>query len=140
MQFSRIFGSFVVGLAMVPAWSLADDQAELLFAKRVLPLFKEKCFGCHGNDPQDIKAELDMRSRSALERGGESGEASLNAATPLSSPLYLAIKRDDRQWSAMPPKDSDKFDAKQIKWVAEWLTAGAPWPSDERLLELSKKG
>ena len=45
------------------------------FAGKVLPLLKEKCFACHGDDPKKIKGKFDLRTRESLMRGGESGDA-----------------------------------------------------------------
>ena len=41
------------------------------FEKDVLPILQARCLKCHGADQQ--KAELDLRSRAALLRGGETG-------------------------------------------------------------------
>ena len=48
----------------------APPAADLLFAHRVLPLLKAKCFACHGADPKQRKAAFDMRTRAGLLKGG----------------------------------------------------------------------
>ncbi|MCA9046983.1 MAG: hypothetical protein KDA69_21820, partial [Planctomycetaceae bacterium] len=53
------------------------DAAERLFTLKVLPLLKEKCLGCHGNDAQDIKGEYSIVDREQLLRGGESGDVAV---------------------------------------------------------------
>ncbi len=110
------------------AWSvifvcpaIGNDEIELLFAKQILPIFKEKCLGCHGSDPDDIKAELDMRTLETTVRGGESGEASLVPKDPLHSPLYLAVTRKSDDWSAMPPKENDRLSDEQVAWIRQWI-------------------
>ena len=41
--------------------------ADVLFARKVLPLFKAKCIVCHGEDPKKkLKGDFDMRSRADL--------------------------------------------------------------------------
>lgn len=110
---------------------------ELLFAKRILPLFKEKCLGCHGNDPEKIKAEFDMRTIESIIRGGESGVAAIVPKDSQKSPLYLATTRTHEQWSAMPPKESDRLNEDQIEWIQQWIEAGAPWPEGEKLAKLA---
>ena len=65
-----------------PNTALSTAQAELLFAAKVLPLFKQKCFGCHGDDPDQLKGGFDMRSRIGLLQGGESEEPALVPGKP----------------------------------------------------------
>ena len=62
--------------------------ADLLFAHRILPLLKARCFACHGADPNQLRAEFDMRSRASLLRGGASGEPAVVPGQPAVSPLY----------------------------------------------------
>ena len=99
--------------------AIGSEEIELLFAKRILPLFKEKCFGCHGNDSESIKADFDMRTIESIVRGGESGVAALVPKDARQSPLYLAIGRTHDQWSAMPPKENDRLNDKQIEWIEQ---------------------
>ena len=61
---------------------LSQQDAERLFALKVAPLFKEKCLGCHGEKPDDLKGDFDIRSLAGLLKGGESGEASLAPGKP----------------------------------------------------------
>ena len=56
----------------------ADAPAIPLFEKDVLPVFKAKCLSCHGADKQ--KADLEMRSKAAMLKGGESGPALMPGA------------------------------------------------------------
>ena len=127
------------GLSVNPEAVAGNDEIELLFAKRLLPLFKEKCFGCHGADPDDVKAEFDMRTLEAIVRGGESGEPSLVAKNSKQSPLYLAVLRTHDEWSPMPPKENDRLSDQQIDWIKRWIDNGAPWPTGDQLVELAAK-
>jgi len=60
--------------------------------------------GCHGGDPDKIKADYDMRSVEGLFKGGESGTPAIVASKPDQSPLYLSVLRSHDDWEAMPPK------------------------------------
>jgi hypothetical protein len=42
-------------LGVVGPSALADEKAEQLFVRRIVPLFHEKCLACHGNDEAMIK-------------------------------------------------------------------------------------
>ncbi|MEZ6067085.1 MAG: PSD1 and planctomycete cytochrome C domain-containing protein [Planctomycetaceae bacterium] len=119
------------------ASQLAQVQrdAEELFVRRVLPVFQEKCFACHGDKPDDLKGAFDMRTRASLLRGGESGEAAILPGDAAGSPLYQAIRWESLE---MPPKENDRLDDAQVASVRDWINAGAPWPSEDRLAELHK--
>ncbi|HAA69991.1 MAG TPA: hypothetical protein DCE55_12690, partial [Planctomycetaceae bacterium] len=114
--------------------------ADLLFAHRILPLLKARCFACHGADPNQLRAEFDMRSRAGLLRGGASGEPAVVPGQPAVSPLYQAVAAVAvDQWPAMPPKANDRLSRAQVTSIATWISAGAPWPGAARLASLLKQ-
>lgn len=122
--------TFLIAAGMTEA--VADEKGEMLFVRRINPLFQEKCLACHGNDEAKIKGELDLRTLAALLKGGESGKPSLVPGKPEESPLYLAVTRRHDDWEAMPPKEADKLHAEQVTWIKDWIAGGAPWPDAAR--------
>ena len=134
-------------MSLVFAWlyvciSLSAEEvpADVLFARKIQPLFKVKCLTCHGDNPEKLKGDLDMRTRAGLLKGGESEESALVPGKAMTSPLYLAVTRaHEDDWSAMPPKENDKLSAEQIGYIKEWITAGAPWPNAKRVVAILKE-
>jgi mono/diheme cytochrome c family protein len=126
------------GLAVAAPLAAADEKAEQLFVRRVVPLFAEKCLACHRQDEAKIKGGLDMRSLAAVLKGGDSEVPALVVGKPEESPLYLAATRTHDDWEAMPPKEADKLYAEQLGWLKEWIAGGAPWPDDARQKEIAK--
>ncbi|MCO8124548.1 PSD1 and planctomycete cytochrome C domain-containing protein [Stieleria sp. TO1_6] len=114
----------------------AAERSEILFVRRIAPLFRDKCMACHGGDPEMIEGSLDLRSASVLERGGESGEPAVTPNKPNESAIYLASRRDHDDWPAMPPKEAEKLDDEQLKWMREWIETGAVWPDTDRRTEI----
>ena len=126
-------------LGFQTAMAVEKVAADVLFARKIQPLFKTKCLACHGEDPKKLKGELDLRSLAGLLKGGESEEPSIVPGKPEQSPLYLAVTREDEDdWSAMPPKENDKLTAKQVDYVKQWIVAGAPWPNAKRIVEIMR--
>ena len=133
--------SLSLALLLLPSVVLADDprtghtaaDAERLFALKVYPLLQTKCFGCHGNDPDDLKGAIDLTSLEATLQGGESEEPGLVVGHAEDSILYQAVMWDGYE---MPPKENDRLTPAQTEWVRMWIDAGAPWPSDSRRSEL----
>ena len=78
--FVSVFGGAVPSV-------LADEQAEQLFVRRIVPLFHERCLACHGNDEAKLKGGLDMRTLAATLKGGDSEKPAFLAGKLEESPL-----------------------------------------------------
>ncbi|MEZ5384259.1 MAG: PSD1 and planctomycete cytochrome C domain-containing protein [Prosthecobacter sp.] len=120
----------------------ADDDVtagEKLFALKVRPLFAEKCMACHGDEPDKIKGDLDMRTREAILKGGENfGAKVLMPGKGEKSYLYITTTRTEEDYE-MPPKEADQLTREQQWWIRDWINEGAPWPDDERVTMIQKK-
>src|ERR1700754_3882107 len=68
----RAFRGFVFFL--LPAIAVAADKpaAKITYDDHLMPLLREKCFGCH--NPDKVSGGLNLTSYSALMQGGSSGE------------------------------------------------------------------
>ncbi len=115
--------------AATAPFAMADEDAERDFTLKVLPLLKEKCLGCHGGDPSDIKGEYSIVDRVHLLAGGESGDPAVVPSKIDEGSLLPAIR-----WEAleMPPKENDRLTADQISMIERWIRAGAPWPEKSK--------
>ena len=137
---------FVFQLALLVALPVSllqgqDVKPDVLFARKIQPLFKSKCLACHGGDPgKKLKGDLDMRGRAELLRGGESKEPAIVPGRPLQSPLYLAVTRQhEDDWEAMPPKENDRLSTEQVGYIRQWIVGGAPWPDEKRITAILKE-
>ena len=96
------------------------------FDASVLPLLKAQCLKCHGDDPKKLKGELDLRTRGAALKGGESGPAAV-PGKPAASLLILAIEHKKEGYE-MPPGGKLKPD--EIAVLAKWVREGFAYPAD----------
>lgn len=134
-----LFAISAFALPIFTSASAAETPAELIYVRRIAPLFAEKCLSCHGNDEHKIKGGLDMRSLASTLKGGDSGEPAFQPGKPEQSPLYLAVTRQhEDDWKPMPPKEADKLYAKQVGWIKDWIAGGAPWLDKARTEEIAK--
>ena len=117
----------------------ARVESENLHVRRIGPLLREKCLGCHGQAPSRIEGSFDVRSPETLRIGGASGEPAIVPGKPEVSPLYLAATRTSDVWSAMPPKEAEQLNAEQLRWLREWISFGAEWPNHERKLAIESQ-
>ena len=113
----------------------ADDSKinahEQFFLEKIQPLLEQKCLGCHGKTPDDIKGEYIMLTRESLIKGGESGEPAVIVGKPEQSPFWKSVtwKDDNIQ---MPPQERNRLNAAEIANLKQWITEGAIW-SDKKL-------
>lgn len=107
---------------------VAEDAWDQVFTLEVFPLLRTKCFGCHADDPSDLKGDFGMATRDDLVAGGESGDAALVPGNAEDSPLYQAVAWDGLE---MPPKENDRLTEAQVALVRQWIDAGAVWPDEE---------
>jgi mono/diheme cytochrome c family protein len=120
---------------------IADDfekvsEGEKLFALHIQPLLADKCLACHGADPDDMQGGLDLSSRESLLAGGDSFESDVViAGDGEHSMLYVTTTRKEVDYE-MPPKEADQLSQEQQWWLRDWINAGAPWPSDDRVEEI----
>lgn len=117
-----------------PAAEISDG--EKLFALKVQPIFAEKCLACHGDEPDKIKGDFDMRTRESMLKGGEYfADEVLIPGDGEKSYLYLTTTRSEEDYE-MPPKEADQLSEEQQWLIRDWITAGAPWPDDERVAQI----
>jgi hypothetical protein len=98
-----------------------DDPSTLTFEARIRPLLKTHCFHCHGENPNGKqKANLDVRLRRFLIKGGRSGPAVVPGKRD-ESLLYRNLAKGE-----MPPEDVSKRPTKQeIEVIGRWIDQGA---------------
>lgn len=94
------------------------SSSQPVLAKRALALLNTKCVRCHGANRQE--SGLDLRSRKAILKGGDSG-AGLVPGKPDES-LILQRVRDGE----MPPRNAGQLSTQEIATLQQWIAAGAP--------------
>jgi hypothetical protein len=104
-------------VAAIPGACLAEDESTAAVA-----ILSSRCGRCHG--PQVKKAGLDLTSRAAVLRGGESGPAAV-AALPDES-LLLEMIHD----GSMPVDGNDPPTEEEVALLTRWIEAGLPGADD----------
>ncbi len=113
------------------------SQGERLFALKIRPLLAEKCLACHGKDKGKIESGLDLTSREGMLKGGEVSHQVLVPKNAAKSLLYVATTWEDPSCE-MPPKENDRLTKEQTWVIRDWINAGAPWPSEEKIARILK--
>ena len=99
---SLVFAAIAVVFAGGVGRGNEPTAAEKLFALQVKPLLADKCFSCHGDDPDKIKGDLSLLTRADMLKGGEYSDKVLVPGSAEESDLYVAVTWEDEELE-MPP-------------------------------------
>ena len=115
--------SLLCGAEPKPAFT--PEQVKF-FDESVQPILKANCLKCHGDDPKKLKGELDLRTRGAVLKGGDTAPAAV-PGKPAESLLIHAINHAKEGYE-MPP--SRKLKAEEIAVLTKWVQDGLAYPAD----------
>ena len=110
MRLRSILAAVSCSVLCSPAF--AQDKDALAFEKAVLPIFEAKCFECHGAKKQ--RARLDLRTKTAILKGGESG-AALKPGSLKGSLLWDKIRSDEM------PEGDKKLTHAEKEAIRRWI-------------------
>ncbi len=142
LQFPRLLAAVVLvgGVLLVAGQmrSRADDKKAApaespkftpeqvtFFEKDVLPVLKQHCFKCHGDEPK-LKGNLNLTTRKGILEGGDTGPA-VNEDKLGASLILRAINYKDDE-HRMPPKG--KLPDKELATIEKWVKDGLPVSAD----------
>lgn len=109
---------WVVGIAA--AASAAEKSAAQFFDRRVEPVLRKRCLGCHNEELKN--GNISFLNRDSLLKGGSRGPAVV-PGKPEASILILSLRHNGEL--RMPP--GEKLPAQQIAILTEWVSRGAAW-------------
>ncbi|HVX15853.1 MAG TPA: PSD1 and planctomycete cytochrome C domain-containing protein [Pirellulales bacterium] len=95
-----------------------EPQRVPTFEQSVWPILAVNCVACHG--AAQPKAGLDLRTVSAILRGGESGAAIVRNDADASLIIERIVAGE------MPPAGKGKLTGKDVAVLRAWVEAGAP--------------
>jgi hypothetical protein len=101
----------------------APDAAQTFFDRKILPVFREKCIHCHGEDEQEGSLRLD--SLVHVMRGGNSGEPVLVVGQDEESHLIHLVTTANKQHRM--PLDDDPLSTADIQLLREWISIERGW-------------
>jgi hypothetical protein len=112
--------AFFCALALLAHAARASaDAKNPTFDEDVLPVFKQHCTNCHGNDKQ--KGDLNLATYAALQKGGSAG-AVVKPGDPGKSRVFTLTAHTEEP--KMPP-NGNKIPEPQIALLKLWVEQGA---------------
>jgi len=106
--------------AAIPA--IANVQDAFVYEDAIKPLFKNRCYSCHGSEKQKGKLRLDEESY--ILKGGEDGHTLVKGKaeeSELIKRVLLPLNDEDH----MAPKEKPQLTANEIALLRWWIDNGA---------------
>lgn len=104
-------------------------EQDAFFEALIRPVLAEKCYGCHSAQAEKVKGGLQLDTREATLRGGDSGPAILPGDANASL-LIQALRWQDAD-TGMPPKNKGgKLPDNVLADFEQWVQMGAPDPRE----------
>ena len=119
-----LFFTVIAVLYAAPGSMLWAQEPTDFFESKIRPLLVAKCYECHSAETKKHKGGLQVDTKEALLKGGETGPA-LVAGNPAKSLLMSAVRWADKDLQ-MPPKE--QLSAHEIADLEAWIKMGAPDP------------
>jgi len=114
------------GTAIIVFSSSAFGSDTERYLAHLKPLFKERCYSCHGALKQQAGLRLDTAT--AIRDGGKDGTI-INVNQPSLSTLMARLTTEDND-NRMPP-EGKRVSAEKLAHLQSWIAAGAPGPENE---------
>ena len=99
------------------------------FNYHVRPILSDRCFKCHGPDPQTREAglRLDTEEGAFAALKDEPGKHVIVKGDPLSSDLFLRVASKDTSYVMPPPSSNLMLTPDEIAIIEKWIRQGAPY-------------
>jgi hypothetical protein len=126
--------ALVAGLCLTgaPTGRAADKAAKTTYDEHVVPILREKCFGCH--NPDRKSGGLRLNTYTNIMGGGASGEV-IKPGDPDGSLLFRLVSH--LQEPNMPPK-SPKLPDAMLATIRAWIQGGALENSGSKAVAVNK--
>ena len=112
------------GLALAALSCSSHDPEHVDFARDIEPVFRERCYGCHGTGEAEAGLRLDDREAALGE--GANGRRVV-PRNPEGSELYRRVAGLGTR-ERMPM--GGRLAPQEIALIRRWIEEGAPWPED----------
>lgn len=114
-------------LALIPLTIAPAMAGEIEYNRDVRPILSDKCFKCHGFDPNTRKAKLRLDVREEALKPAKSGELPIVPGKPETSAIIARIESTDEDEVMPPVKDHAPLKTAEIAILKQWITEGAEY-------------
>ena len=127
-----IGATLLAGTSLLASVSGPEESIEtptsVRYGRDIRPLLSDRCFSCHGTDPETRAADLRLDSHAEATRDLGDGYRAIVPGDPDASLLLERIASGDPH-EQMPPPEANKptLTAEEIEAVRSWIASGAEY-------------
>ena len=114
----------VASPAAAPTGVLSEQGR--FYTEKVAPVFKARCYGCHG--PEKQKGGYRLDDLALAFKGGGSGKAAIKPGDVLGSNLARLILLPSDHDDVMPPSGKEPLQLDELMNIVHWIRTGAVSP------------
>jgi len=107
-----------LSLILVAAFGQLLHGDEVAFNREIRPLLSQNCFGCHGPDANQRKADLRLDTEKGIRAAFAGG---------LKSKAWKRLTSKDPDVQMPPPSAKLKIKPQHLALIGRWAKKGAPW-------------
>lgn len=100
-----------------------NDEEESVYQTVIMPIFKDKCIKCHGEEKQ--KGEYRLDSHQDMMKAGESEIDPIVAGIPAASYMVELITLAPDADEIMPPEGKGELSDEEVMAIIRWIADGA---------------
>lgn len=101
------------------------DKVDFNYAIR--PILVQKCFLCHGPDPNSRKANLRLDTYEGATALMKNGSKAIDPGHAANSKVFYRINHKDPDIMMPTPESNLKLTPKEISLIEKWINQGAEW-------------
>lgn len=121
----------LICIAVVAAWSIAcgcfSARADDL-AQRVRSILSNRCFACHGPDPEERQGGFRLDVRESFVAEADSGEFPVVPGKSSSSELLRRLTTEDQDERMPPSSFGAALPVEDVDAIRQWIDRGAELP------------
>ncbi|WP_017445605.1 DUF1553 domain-containing protein [Gayadomonas joobiniege] len=119
---------FLFSLAIVGCGEKTPSTSEpISYSLQVKPILSDRCFGCHGQDEANRKADLQLHNPESAYKTFADGSQAIVPGNAEASIAYQRIISDDPDF-VMPPKSTHTNVTKEeAEIIRQWINQGAKY-------------
>ncbi len=107
------------------AYSALPEEIDFNF--HVKPILSDKCFACHGPDPESLQADLRLDQRSSTLEVKQSDEVAIVPGKSTGSHLVERILSQDQELVMPPPESHLTLTSAEKATLIKWIDQGAEY-------------
>ncbi|MFC3122411.1 DUF1553 domain-containing protein [Agaribacter flavus] len=104
-----------------------NSDEPVSYSLQVKPILSDRCFGCHGQDAANRKADLQLHSPETAYKKFKDGSQAIVPGDAEQSVVYQRLISEDPDFIMPPPSSHTSVTEQEIQIIKAWIDQGAEY-------------